>query len=122
MATSNMTVRRTSIRGSCFYPKSRFGQHNDMERVKKMARPYLEELSNTFQVSAKASGGFQLQYFTIKILIGKCHYILLTRLNTTFALNATASKLLLYYMGERQRERYFQTLDQPDVYEKYACD
>ena len=41
------------------------------------------------------------------------HYILLTRLNTTFALNATASgKLLLYYMGERQRERYFKTLDQ----------
>lgn len=79
-----------------------------------MARPYLEELSNTFQVSARLQVVSNYNIFTIEnINPENAHYILLTRLNTTFALNATASgKLLLYYMGERQRERYFKTLDQ----------
>ena len=100
--------------GPVFIPKADLVSANDMERVKKMARPYLEELSNTFQVSARLQVVSNYNIFTIEnINPENAHYILLTRLNTTFALNATASgKLLLYYMGERQRERYFKTLDQ----------
>ena len=44
--------------GPVFIPKADLVSANDMERVKKMARPYLEELS-----IGEASGGFQLQYF-----------------------------------------------------------
>lgn len=100
--------------GPVFIPKADLVSANDMERVKKMARPYLEELSNTFQVSARLQVVSNYNIFTIEnINPENAHYILLTRLNTTFALNATASgKLLLHYMGERQRERYFKTLDQ----------
>lgn len=99
--------------GPVFIPKADLVSSNDMDRVKKLARPYLEQISNTFQVSARLQVVSNYNIFTIEnINPENAHYILLTRLNTTFALNATASgKLLLYYMGDRQRERYFRTLD-----------
>lgn len=99
--------------GPVFIPKADLVSSNDMDRVKKLAKPYLEQISNTFQVSARLQVVSNYNIFTIEnINPENAHYILLTRLNTTFALNATASgKLLLYYMGERQRERYFKSLD-----------
>ena len=99
--------------GPVFIPKADLVSSNDMDRVKKLARPYLEQISNAFQVSARLQVVSNYNIFTIEnINPENAHYILLTRLNTTFALNATASgKLLLYYMGERQRERYFRSLD-----------
>ena len=73
--------------GPVFIPKADLVSANDMERVKKMARPYLEELSNTFQVSARLQVVSNYNIFTIEnINPENAHYILLTRLNTTFAL------------------------------------
>lgn len=99
--------------GPVFIPKADLVSSNDMERVKKLARPYLEQISNTFQVSARFQIVSNYNIFTIEnVNPENAHYILLTRLNTTFVLNATASgKLLLFYMNERQRERYLNSLD-----------
>lgn len=99
--------------GPVFIPKADLVSANEIERLKKLATPHLERIANTFQVSARFQIVSNYNIFAIQNVNPEdAHYILLTRLNTTYALNATASgKILLYYMDEKRRERYYSSLD-----------
>lgn len=99
--------------GPVFIPKADLVSANDIERIKKLATPHLEEIANTFQVSARFQIVSNYNIFAIQNVNPEgAHYILITRLNTTYALNATASgKILLYYMDDKQRERYYSSMD-----------
>lgn len=99
--------------GPVFIPKADLVSANDIERIKKLAKPYLEKIANTYQVSARFQIVSNYNIFAIQNMNPeKAHYILMNRLNTTYALNATASgKILLYYMDEKRRERYYSMLD-----------
>lgn len=98
--------------GLVYIPKAELVTSTDLERIKKLARPYLEEMAEKFHVSARFQIITNNTVFSVdNANPERAHYVLITRLNTSFPLNATASgKLVLAHMGETQREHYFKNM------------
>lgn len=107
--------------GPVFIPKADLAAANDIDRIRCRVRPHLEMLADQFKVSARMQLISNDNIFAVEVVNPiDSHYILLTRLNATFALNATASgKLVLYYMDQPRREAFYRALS-PNRYTKHT--
>ena len=107
--------------GPAFIPKADLAGVNDIERLRSQVRPRLALIADQFQVSARMQIVSNDNLFAVEVVNPiDSHYLLLTRLNATFTLNATASgKLVLYYMDPQRRQTFYRTLS-PNKYTKYT--
>ena len=103
--------------GFIFIPKAELVSSSSVDDIKEVVRPYLTNLANKHQVSAR----LQLvsnhnNIFTVDTVNPEnSRYILLTRLDTQFPLNATSSgKLYLYYSEKKEIEKYLANLNESD--------
>lgn len=103
--------------GFIFIPKAELVSSNSVDNIKDIVQPYLIEIANKHHVSAR----LQLvsrhnNIFTVDTVNPESsRYILLTRMDTTFPLNATSSgKLYLYYSGDKEKETYLESLNETD--------
>lgn len=107
--------------GLAFLPKADLAGANDIDRLRSRVRPSLELIADRFQVSARMQIISNDNIFAVEVVNPiDSHYIFLTRLNTVFTLNATASgKLVLYYMDQPRREAFYRTFA-PNKYTRHT--
>lgn len=101
--------------GFIFIPKAELVSLHSVENIKEIVHPYLVKIANRHQVSARLQLVSQYDnIFTVDTVNPESsRYILLTRLDTKFPLNATSSgKLYLYYSSEKKRQRYLESLNE----------
>lgn len=99
--------------GLVFIPKADLVNANSVERIKEIVRPYLSKIANKYMVSSRFQLISNYNIFTIETFNPEnSRYILLTRLNTPFPLNATSSgKLYLYYLDSNLKEKYLNEIN-----------
>ena len=104
--------------GYVFIPKAELVNHNSVDRIRNFAKPYLKAIANKYQVSTRLQLVANYNIFTVETVNPEnSRYLLLTKLNTPFPLNATSSgKLFLSYQDQEYQENY---LDNMKV-EKYT--
>ncbi len=99
--------------GLVFIPKADLVNTNYVDRIKDIVRPYLFEIANKFQVSSRLQLISKQKIFTVDTVNPEnSRYILLTRMDTPFPLNATSSgKLYLYYTSKEERENFLNNIN-----------
>lgn len=104
--------------GYVFIPKAELVDNSYVERMKSLARPYLRSIANNHQVSSRLQLVSNYNVFTVETFNPEnSRYLLLTKMNTSFPLNATSSgKLFLSYQNKEFQENYLST----SIFEKYT--
>ncbi len=99
--------------GLVFIPKAELVNTNSVDRIKDIVRPYLFEIANKYQVSSRLQLISKQKIFTVDTVNPEnSRYILLTRMDTPFPLNATSSgKLYLYYTSKEERENFLNNIN-----------
>ena len=99
--------------GLVFIPKADLVNVRSAERIKEIVRPHLKIIANNHQVSSRFQMVSNYSIFTIETINPEnARYILLTRLNTPFPLNATSSgKLYLYCLEDKLKEKYLDEIN-----------
>lgn len=105
--------KNTYCLGLVYITKADLATGNNIKRLRTLAAPRLKDIANRFQVSALLQVITNNNIFTIEnISPDHSHYILNSRINLTFDLNATASgKLFLKYIVEPLREYYLSRME-----------
>ncbi|MDY0278798.1 MAG: IclR family transcriptional regulator [Acholeplasma sp.] len=100
--------------GLVFIPKADLVNSKFVDRFKSIIKPYLKEIANKYQASSRLQLVSNNSIFTVETINPiDSRYILLTRLDTIFPLNATSSgKLFLYYMDDKSKNAYLDNLSQ----------
>ncbi len=100
--------------GLVFIPKAELVNTNSVDRIKEIVRPYLYEIANKYEVSSRLQLISRQKIFTVDTVNPEnSRYILLTRMDTPFPINATSSgKLYLYYTNEEEREKHLNNISQ----------
>lgn len=100
--------------GFIFIPKAELVSLNSVDDIKEIVRPYLIKLANDYQVSSRLQLISQHNIFTVDTVNPEnARYIVLTRLDTQFPLNAASSgKLYLYFAGKDILEKYLENLNE----------
>ena len=100
--------KNTYCLGLVYITKADLATGNNIKRLRTLAAPRLKDIANRFQVSALLQVITYNNIFTIEnISPDHSHYILNSRINLTFDLNATASgKLFLKYIDEPRQTPY----------------
>lgn len=94
--------------GYVFIPKAELVDNNYVDRMKSLVRPYLKFIANNHQVSSRLQLVSNFNVFTVETFNpDNSRYLLLTKMNTSFPLNATSSgKLFLSYQDREFQENY----------------
>ncbi len=94
--------------GYVFIPKAELASSNSVERIRDIARPYLRNIANKHQVSSRLQLVSNYNVFTVETFNPEnSRYVLLTKMNTPFPLNATSSgKLFLSYQDKDFKDNY----------------
>ncbi|MGM0396905.1 MAG: IclR family transcriptional regulator [Bacillota bacterium] len=95
--------------GYIFIPKAELVSLNSVDRLKNIAKPYLKEIANKYQVSSRLQLVSNYNIFTVETFNPEnSRYLLLTKMNTPFPLNAASSgKLFLYYQDAEFKNSFF---------------
>ncbi|WP_409228414.1 IclR family transcriptional regulator [Gudongella sp. SC589] len=104
--------------GYVFIPKAELVDNSYVDRMKSLARPHLRAIANSHQVSSRLQLVSNYNVFTVDTFNPEnSRYLLLTKMNTSFPLNATSSgKLFLSYQDNEFQENYLST----SKFEKYT--
>lgn len=99
--------------GLVFIPKAELVNTSSVDVIKEILRPYLSEIANKYDVSSRLQLISKQKIFTVDTVNPEnSRYILLTRMDTPFPLNATSSgKLYLYYADQEERENYLNNIN-----------
>lgn len=110
--------------GLVFIPKAHLVSANSIGKIKKIIHPYLGEIANKYQVSARLQLISKSNIFTVDTVHPEdSRYVLQTKTDTPFPLNATSSgKLFLYYSDEDKKENYLSNINQKKYTEKTIVD
>lgn len=106
--------------GLVFIPKAELVNTSSLDRIKEIIKPYLFEIANKYQVSSRLQLISKQKIFTVDTVNPEnSRYILLTRMDTPFPLNATSSgKLYLYYADNKEKENYLNNINPTKYTEK----
>lgn len=99
--------------GLIYIPKAAILNNNHMETIREMIKPYLSNIAEKYEVSARFQIVSNLGPFTIEMENPRnSHYVVLTKLFKTLPLNSTASgKLFLAYISNDKFNEYLQDMD-----------
>lgn len=99
--------------GLIYIPKAAILNNNHMETIREMIKPYLSNIAENYEVSARFQVVSNLGPFTIEMENPRnSHYVVLTKLFKTLPLNSTASgKLFLAYISNDKFNEYLQDMD-----------
>lgn len=99
--------------GLIYIPKAAILSNNHMETIREMIKPYLSNIAEKYEVSARFQIVSNLGPFTIEMENPRnSHYVVLTKLFKTLPLNCTASgKLFLAYISNDKFNEYLQDMD-----------
>ena len=88
--------------GLMFVPKAELIGDHFLDRVKDIIRPFLNEISDKYEVSSRLQIISNYKIFTVETVNPEStRYLLLTRVGNNFPLHATSSgKLYLYYCDQ----------------------
>ncbi len=104
--------------GYVFIPKAELVDNSYVDRMKSLAKPHLRTIANKHQVSSRLQLVSNYNVFTVETFNPEnSRYLLLTKKNTSFPLNATSSgKLFLSFQKKEFRENYLSS----NNFEKYT--
>lgn len=99
--------------GLVYIPKADLVSSKSIDKIKSLAHPLLENLANNYQVSARLQVISNHNIFTVDTINPEnTHYIVISRLNVLFELNATSSgKIFLKYMEPEKIELYLNNIN-----------
>lgn len=99
--------------GLIYIPKAAILNNNRMETIRDMIKPYLSNIAEKYEVSARFQVVSNLGPFTIEMENPRnSHYVVLTKLFKTLPLNATASgKLFLAYISNDKFNEHLQNMN-----------
>ncbi len=91
--------------GLIYITKADLVNSNQMESIRAFARPYLDDIAQKYEVSARLQLVSNNSIFTVETVNpDDAHYIIFTKMYQAFPLYATASgKLFLHYLPEENR-------------------
>ena len=107
------TDKNDYMLGMIYLSKSDLINSSQMERIRDFVRPFLDELAQKYEASAR----FQLvsngNIFTIETVNPvSAHYIVFTKMYQAFPLHATASgKLFLHYLPSEQQKMFIDKME-----------
>jgi DNA-binding IclR family transcriptional regulator len=99
--------------GLIYLSKADLVNNTQMESIRTFARPYLDEIAQKYEASARLQLVSNNNIFTVETVNpDNSHYIIFTKMYQAFPLYATASgKLFLHYLPEGQRRAVIDRLD-----------
>ncbi len=99
--------------GLVYITKADLVNSHQMESIRAFARPYLDDIAQKYEVSARLQLVSNNSIFTVETVNpDDAHYIIFTKMYQAFPLYATASgKLFLRYLPEETRDALFKRID-----------
>lgn len=99
--------------GLVYLSKADLVNSTQMESMRAFARPYLDEIAQKYEASARLQLVSNNNIFTVETVNpDNAHYIIFTKMYQAFPLYATASgKLFLHYLPQEQRKAVIERLE-----------